>query len=540
VILRPVLRANLFRLGVGACTAGVLTFLLVQLSAWPPHEDETLALFVGRQSLGALGHTVLGQRGGAPLHFCFAWLVVHTGGGLTSLRLVSALFAAASVPVIAALGVRLAGRGPALAACVLGSASWVLLFHGIYGRMYSLFLFTSTLSYLALVVAVARGGRRRWACWGVAAFLAIASHPYGALVFASQGLFVLAGRRRIREALWPFGAVAVLATPMWRSDIVLAGRFDVGVGGGGDKLGSPGSVLDYFDHVAGDFTAGYQVPLIAALLLALTGFVHLLRVRPSAALLTASVIATPAVALMLARLGSSTSPESRHLIFALPFFALLVGVGLVRAAQRVPSVGPVLAAAAIAAFVPAEISWGYHKTPELYRGAPGSVVRARDEAAAWLASTAEPNDVLFGYEPLFLEAWQRARGHMSKLVVPRADPHLAVNALVHARLPLGHGLWVFDAWDTNNYWRRETIRLIYPDPAREFEVRVFGPYLIVRSQEPVVTPQRFLKLSREVELVGKCPGLCIGDADVNLQTVLQAGPRLDRYDASRSRSTVSR
>jgi hypothetical protein len=83
------LRANLFRLGVGACTAGVLSFLLVQLDAWPPHEDETLALFVGRQSLGGLIHTVLGQRGGAPLHFCFAWLVVHTGGGLTSLRLVS-------------------------------------------------------------------------------------------------------------------------------------------------------------------------------------------------------------------------------------------------------------------------------------------------------------------------------------------------------------------------------------------------------------------------------------------------------------------
>src|ERR671936_350957 len=171
------LSARAFAIGVAGCTIGVLTFLLVQLSAWPPHEDETLALFVGRQSLGGLIHTVLGQRGGAPLHFCFAWLVVHTGGGLTSLRLVSALFAAASVPVIAALGARLAGRGPALAACVLGSASWVLLFHGIYGRMYSLFLFTSALSYLALVEAVERGGRPRWALWGTATFLPVGSPP---------------------------------------------------------------------------------------------------------------------------------------------------------------------------------------------------------------------------------------------------------------------------------------------------------------------------------------------------------------------------
>ena len=534
------MRANSFRLGVGACTAGVLSFLLVRLSAWPPHEDETLALFVGRQSLGGLVHTVLGQRGGAPLHFGFAWIVAHTGGGLTSLRLVSALFAAGSVPVIAALGARLAGRGAALAASALVSGSWVLLFHGVYGRMYSLFLFTSALSYLALVDAIERGGRRRWALWGGAAFLAIACHPYGALVFASQGLFVLVGRRRIRDALWPFGVVAVLGTPMWRSDLVLAGRFDVGVGGGGEKLGTPTSVLDYLDHVAGDFTAGYQAVLIVALLLALGGFVQLVRTRSQAALLIAAVIVTPTAALMLARLGSSTSPESRHLIFALPFFAILVGAGLVEAARRVPSVGPVVAAVAIAALVPAEISWGYHKTPELYRGAPASVVRARDEAAAWLASTAEPNDVLFGYEPLFLEAWQRARGHMSKLVVPRADPKLALNALVRAHLPLGHGVWVFDAFETNNYWRRREIKLVYPDPAAEFEVRVFGPYLVIRSKQPVVTPRRFLKLSRQVELVGKCPGLCIGDADVNLQTVLLAGPRLDRYEASRSRSTVSR
>src|SRR5947209_12509368 len=49
-----------FKLGVGACTAGVAAFLLVQLQAWPPHEDETLALFVGRKSLGSLMHTVLG------------------------------------------------------------------------------------------------------------------------------------------------------------------------------------------------------------------------------------------------------------------------------------------------------------------------------------------------------------------------------------------------------------------------------------------------------------------------------------------------
>src|SRR5881628_3464878 len=142
------LGARGFAFGVGTCTAGVAAFLLVQLQAWPPHEDETLALFVGRKSLGGLLHTVLGQRGGAPLHFLLAWIVAHTGGGLTELQLISALLAAASVPVIGALGLRLATPSVALVGTALAGGSWVLLFHGVYGRMCSLFLFTSAISYL--------------------------------------------------------------------------------------------------------------------------------------------------------------------------------------------------------------------------------------------------------------------------------------------------------------------------------------------------------------------------------------------------------
>ena len=61
--------------------------------AWPPHEDETLALFVGRDSLAGVVEHVTRDRGGAPLHFLFAFAVAHLGLGLGSLRLVSAAFA---------------------------------------------------------------------------------------------------------------------------------------------------------------------------------------------------------------------------------------------------------------------------------------------------------------------------------------------------------------------------------------------------------------------------------------------------------------
>ena len=174
------LRPRLFIYGVAGCTLAVLTFLVVQLTAWPPHEDETLAMFVGREPVGSFFHTVLNERGGAPLHFMLSWLVAHLGGGLTELRLVSALFAAASIPVVAALGARLADRASALAATAIASASWVLLFHGDFARMYSLFLFTSAASYLTLLRALEKGGRRAWGLWVLAMLLTVASHPYGA------------------------------------------------------------------------------------------------------------------------------------------------------------------------------------------------------------------------------------------------------------------------------------------------------------------------------------------------------------------------
>lgn len=540
------LRRNRFEIGVGAFTAAVAAFLLVQLTAWPPHEDETLALFVGREPLGGLLDTVLSERGGAPLHFLLAWVVAHAGGGLGSLRLVSAIFAVASVPLVAALSARLAGKGPALVATALVSGSWMLLFHGVYGRMYSLFLFTSVLSYVALLAAVDRGERRAWALWAAAVLACVATHPYGALVLASQGLYVLATRARLRQAVPAFAAVGVAGIPFWLTDLVLAGRFDVGVGGGGEKLADVPSVLRYLERVFGDFTAGYGWLRSIVLLLALAGVVHLARARPKSALLAVLVIGTPTVFLLLARIGSAASPEPRHLIFFLPFFAMAVAAGLVRASLFVGRGAPIAAAAAAVALLAGEIAWGNERTPQLYSGESSVRVAARGEAAAWLAETSRPDDVLFGYEPLYLQAWERG-GRVSRLVVPRADAKLAYRTLVEARKPLGRGVWVFDASDTTNYVRKLSIPLRFPEPSEAFEARAWGPFLVVRTAEPTKTVRNYLKLARRAQVLGLrlelVPhGVSLGDPDINLLTVLQASHRLARAQRERadSRSSVSR
>jgi hypothetical protein len=536
------LDARVFATGVAACMLAVAAFLAVRLTAWPPHEDETLALFVGRKPLDDVLGTVLNQRGGAPLHFLWAWAVAHLGGGLTALRAGSAFLAAASVPLVALLGARLASRRAALVATVLASASWMLLFHGVYGRMYSLFLVTSTLSFLALLSATERGGYRRWALWAVAILACVASHPYGAIVLAAQGVYVVALRARLREAAPAFAAVLVLGIPFWRTDLVLAGRFEIGVGGGGTTLGSPVEVIQYLWETGGDFSAGYEAAAAAVLFLALLGMLQLGRTRPRSAALVGAVVATPVAALMAARLGSSAAPESRHLIFVLPFFCVLVACGILRAAAAFGRAAPAVAALCVLALVPVEVAWGWDRTPDLFRGESPARVAARDAASAWLAATSRPDDVLFGYDPLFLQAWKRG-GRMSHLVVPRADARLALRALRTADKPLGRGVWVFDASDTNNATRRLEIARRYPRPREAYEARAFGPFLVVRTLTGTGTVRGYLKLARQAQLTGKSLG--VGDADTNLLTILQAGARLaaqnrDRPSHSRSRSTASR
>jgi hypothetical protein len=518
-------------LGVGGVTAAAAAFLFHQLMAWPPHEDETLALFVGRDSLPGVVEHVTRDRGGAPLHFLVAWAVAHLGLGLGGLRVASAMFALGSLPLVALLGRRLAGPSVALVATALFASSWLFLFHGVYGRMYSLFLFCSLACTLALLKALERGGRGRWALWILAALLTVATHPYGILLLGGQAAFVLVAHRdRLRDAVLAGGAVLVLGIPFWLTDLVLADRFDVGVGGGGRKLGGPEAIARYLWRSAGDTSAGWWPVTLAAVLGAAAGVVFL---RREARALVLSLFGVTVAAFVLARMGGSASPESRHLIFLAPLFAIALATSVV----RVGRLAPLLAMVAVTALVVIDVAWAWHRTAPLFEWEPDARQAARAEAEMWLADTSRPDDVLFGYEPLYLGAWERNRSFPTT-VVPRADPRLAVRTIVRAGR-LGRGVWVLDASERNNIRPRLEIDYRLPTPEAAFEARAFGPFLVIRTREPVLTPKTFLYDAARALLVGQQLG--IGDADINLQTVVRAervrrgyGPSL-RSDSSNSR-----
>jgi hypothetical protein len=519
-------------LGIAAVVVTAAAFLLHQLMAWPPHEDETLALFIGRDSISGVVEHVTRDRGGAPLHFILAWGVAHLGFGLGGLRLLSATFAVASLPLVAALGARLADIRVGFVATAIVAPSWLFLFHGVYGRMYSLFLFLSLACTLALLRALDRSTRGAWALWVATALLTVAAHPYGVLLLGGQGLYVLvAHRERLRAAVVAGAAVLVLGIPFWLTDLVLADRFDVGVGGGGAKLGGPGAVVRYFWRSAGDATAGWWPIALLGVAAAVYGVI---RMRRGARALVLCFATATAAAFLLARLGSSAAPESRHLIFLLPLFAISVATTIVLLGRRLLP----LAVVATLALVVAQVSWAWHRSSPLFDWEPDARQAARAEAETWLARTSRPDDVLFGYEPLYLGAWEHDRSSFPTTVVPRADPVLALRTL-RREAPLGRGVWVLDASERNNIRPRLEIERRLPDPSAPYEVRVFGPFLVIRTVRPVMTPKAFLYYAARALLVGQQLG--IGDADVNLQTVVLAA-RVERgYGASlRSRSSNSR
>ena len=523
--------AHRFRLGVGAVTGAVAAFLLVQFRAWPPHEDETLVLFLSRQPLADFYDGVIRERSGAPLHFLLAHVVESLAPGLTALRLISVVTAVASIPVIAALAARLAGRRVALLATLFAAASWITLFHGVYGRMYGLFLLTSSLCFLAFLRAVERSDRRSWALWLAAAVALVATQPYGALVLGAQGVYLLARRGdgfRARPAAIAFASAVVLAAPLWFLYWRLAGRFDVGLTGNGSKLGSPLEVLLYFGKVVGDFTAGWPPALALVGLVTLLGFVSLARSRPAVAVLVGAVFAVPAAALLAARSGASVTLESRHLIFALPFFATALAAGVLRGARLLGAYGRVALPVAVASLVAGQIAWGWQKTPALYQGEHPIRKDARAQAAAWLAATSRPDDLFFGYEPLFLDAWEQ--GADVRLIVQRADPSLALKTVREAAKPLGRGVWVFDATDHADVARQ---RLSIPrrSPGPAFETKAFGPFLVIRTREPVRTIETFFYETAKVQMLSRELG--VGDAGINHQTVLTVLYRLHDFDPKR-------
>ncbi len=390
-------------IGPAIALAGLTTLLLVRLvpdvSGKPLHEDEAVAGLVAARPLGDVLHTVVLDRGGAPLHFILAHIALALDPSAEALRWISVVFALATVPLCYDLACLLAGRSAGLTAATLAATSQLLTVYGTFGRMYSLFAFASALSADLFVRALERPGRRTALAAAGAGLLPLTVHPFGAFLVAAEAAAALwVWRARDLRAALPVIAVSALALPLLLADLRLSERYTPELGqdpAGGSSAGSAGL------RALGGAAGGWGIVLAVFVVLAAIGAFSLVRRRPTFTAFACLVVSAPPVGLALAGAAGGISDRlgPRHFVFMLPLWIVL---------PRSISTGDATAVAA---------------------------------PATWLRSHLSPGDVLYPYSPVFLAALPtaaKARGYPREAVaLARVARRTDDVPAVFVSLPLG-------------------------------------------------------------------------------------------------------
>src|SRR5919198_1331047 len=232
--------------------AGIMTFLLVRLlpdvADKPLHEDEAVAGLISARPLGDVLHTVVLDRGGAPLHFLLAHAAFAVDGSPQTLRWLSLVFALATIPLCYDLARRLAGQFAGLTGAALASTSQLLTVYATFGRMYSLFAFASALSLDLFVHALARPARGTLAAATAAGLVLLVIHPFGIFLFAAE-LAIAMWRWRLRAL-----PATALAVPLVLPYLRLPGRYDPEIG-----MSAPEATLRALGGAAGGYGVGLVV-----------------------------------------------------------------------------------------------------------------------------------------------------------------------------------------------------------------------------------------------------------------------------------------
>jgi len=111
---------------------------------------------------------------------------IHLGQSEAWIRLPSALFGIASIPLIFLVARKFMGTAPALAAAALLAFNPTHVAYSQEARSYTLTIFLVLLSTLFFVRAVEVGRRNDWVLWTLFGILAFYSHDFAALVLVAQ------------------------------------------------------------------------------------------------------------------------------------------------------------------------------------------------------------------------------------------------------------------------------------------------------------------------------------------------------------------
>ena len=396
----------------------MLSRLAPDVKGKPYYEDEAIAGLIAMRPLDEVLETVLLDRGGAPLHFVLAHGAFWIDPSADALRWLSVLAAVAAVPLCFDLARRLGGREAGVVAAAVAGSSTALAVYGSFGRMYALFVFAAALFADLFVRALQLRTTSAVAAAAAAGWLLPAVHPYGLIpAFVAVVAAVLSRRRIPLRTAWPVALAALAALPFILADLRLADR--AAVGSGTSALASPGQAWDELVSAVSSFAGGDGLPLVFFTVLALVGLVVVARREAVFAALVAST-AVPPLLFVLVRTESTPDLSPRHLFYALPLWAAVIGVGTAALTRRTVALALVVLIAitspASALRDPREIGFA--------TALPGESRAIR----------ADEDDLLLPYSAIFLASLPRLRG---ALALPHAPGEEILAALEHADEPIG-------------------------------------------------------------------------------------------------------
>jgi len=413
---------------VAAGTALLFARIAPDVGAKPIWIDEAIAGLIAARPLPEVLETVLWDRGGAPLHFVLAHVAFGFDASPEALRWLSVVFALATPVLTFDLGRRLAGPLAGSVSALVVAVSSLLWVYGSVGRMYALLAFAGALAADLFVRALQLRTPGAAYVAAAGAWLLPAVHPYGGIVAAVEALVALAlwRGRPLRPAL-PVVLIGLAALPFLLADLRLAGRFSVGASGEG-RVASLGRAWDLLTATLGGFAGEDSLALAFFVALGLAGIAVIVRREPAFVAFACLALAAPLVLLVAGRSEETVRLATRHLMFALPLWAALIGVGAARAARDLVPPAQLLFVAVLATL--AAVAASDRADPRfLPEGRPRNLA----EPARWLEAQVRPGDVLFPYSPVFLAALPATR---HAVTLPRERATLEP-ALDHVDFPVG-------------------------------------------------------------------------------------------------------
>jgi mannosyltransferase len=195
--------------GIVIIGAAIRFSTLDQQSFWL--DEATTWGIVSHHGFGHVLSTVPKTESTPPLYYVLAWLWAQVfGTGEVGLRSFSALCGTLTIPVMWAVGRRLASERIGLVAALVTAVNPLLFWYSQEARTYALLVLLSALSLLAFLRALEQPTPGRLVAWGAICALTVLAHYFGAFVVVGEAVWLLVALRR-RGSLTASGAVAALA-----------------------------------------------------------------------------------------------------------------------------------------------------------------------------------------------------------------------------------------------------------------------------------------------------------------------------------------